>query len=319
MLKRPEHDFWYTSLTPDLARIEVPMLVCASFSDHSLHSRGSFEVFRRAASRRKKLYTHRDGKWCAYYSEDAAQARLRFFDCTLKGLDNGWDDEPAIRLAITEAGPDPVAIVHEASWPPEDLVWRKLQLDARSRTMTEAAAPLDTASVGFDAARGVVSFSWIVPDALDVIGPMALLLNVEITGAEDVLLFAGARKFRSDHVRRIIRLSGDMVSKGWQRAAHRELDADRSTPEQPVHRHGRAEPLMPGEIVPVHIAMRPHATRFRKAEELRLEIRGHWFFPDDPLRGQFPANYQSSLAGFCLLHTRRDVCSYLLIGTRSAA
>jgi predicted acyl esterase len=81
MLKRPEQDSWYGSLTPDLARIEVPMLVCASFSDHSLHSRGSFEVFRRAGSTRKKLYTHRDGKWCAYYSDDAAQARLRFFDC----------------------------------------------------------------------------------------------------------------------------------------------------------------------------------------------------------------------------------------------
>jgi predicted acyl esterase len=322
MLKRPERDLWYESLTPDLARIEVPMLVCASFSDHSLHSRGSFEVFRRAGSMRKKLYTHRDGKWCAYYSDDAAQARLRFFDCTLKGLDNGWDEEPAVRLAITEAGPNPVAIVHEASWPPENLVWRKLQLDVRSGAITEAAAPLDTASGGFDAARGVVAFTWIVPEALDVIGPMALLLNVEMKGAEDVLLFVGARKFRSGMETKFegsYGFSGDMVSKGWQRAAHRELNADLSTPEQPVHRHDRAEPLMPGEIVPVHIAMRPHATRFRKGDELRLEIRGHWFFPDDSLRGQFPANYQSTSAGFCLLHTGRDACSYLLIGTRSAA
>jgi hypothetical protein len=29
------------------------MLVCASFSDHLLHTHGSFEVFRRAGSRQK--------------------------------------------------------------------------------------------------------------------------------------------------------------------------------------------------------------------------------------------------------------------------
>jgi predicted acyl esterase len=240
----------------------------------------------------------------------------------LKGLDNGWDDEPAVRLAITEAGPDPVAIVAEASWPPGDLVERKLQLDARSGAMTEAGAPLDAASVGFDAARGVVAFTWIIPEALDVIGPMALLLHVEMKGAEDVLLFAGARKIRSGieiTFEGSYGFSGDMVSKEWQRAAHRELDAGLSTLEQPVHRRRRAEALVPGEVVPVHIAMRPHATRFRKGDELRLEIRGHWFFPDDPLRGQFPANYQASPAGFCLLHTGRDASSYLLMGTRSAA
>jgi putative CocE/NonD family hydrolase len=321
MLKRPERDAWYASLTPDLARIEVPMLVCASFSDHCLHSRGSFEVFRRAGSRRKKLYTHRDGKWCAYYSQDAAQARKRFFDCTLKGLDNGWDDAPAIRLAIMEAGPDPVAIVHETAWPPENLIWRKLELDARSGVMAEARAPLQNASVGFDAARGIVAFNWTVPEDMDVIGPMALLLQVEMQGADDVFLFAGARKIRSGVETTFegsYGFSGDMASKGWQRAAHRAFDVDLSTPEQQVHRHSYAEPLRPGEIVPVHIAMRPHATRFRKGEELRLEIRGHWFYPDDPLRGQFPAKYQPNATGFCYLHTGPAACSHLLIGTRAA-
>jgi predicted acyl esterase len=321
MLKRPERDSWYASHTPDLARIEVPMLVCASFSDHSLHTRGSFEAFRRAGSKRKKLYTHRDGKWCAYYGDDATRARLRFFDCTLKGLDNGWDQEPAVRLAITEAGPDPVAIVQEASWPPQDLVGRTLRLDARTGHMTEDGAPLDPASAGFDVTRGVVSFTWTIPEALDVIGPMALLLHVQMRGADDVLLFARVRKMRSGSetvFEGSYGCSGDVVSKGWQRAAHRELDPDLSSPEQPVHSHRRAEPLLPGEIVPVHIALRPHATRFRKGDELRLEIRGHWPVSDDPRFKPFPADYQSSPAGFCVLSTGPDACSSLLIGTRPA-
>jgi predicted acyl esterase len=38
-------DFW-RSLVPELAAIEVPMLVCGSFSDNNLHSRGSMRAFR---------------------------------------------------------------------------------------------------------------------------------------------------------------------------------------------------------------------------------------------------------------------------------
>jgi putative CocE/NonD family hydrolase len=319
IVARPERDDWYESLTPDLERIEVPMLVCASFSDHSLHSRGSFEVFRRAGSHCKKVYTHRDGKWCAYYGAEATQARLCFFERTLKGLDNGWDDEPAVRLAITEAGPDPVAVVHETSWPPADLVWHKLRLETRLGVLTDQPTPVAAGSVGFDAARGILSLHWTVPEDLDVIGPMALLLHVELKGADDVFLYAGVRKIRQG-IETVFEgsygFAGDMVSKGWQRAAHRELDPGLSTETQPVHRHRKAELLSPGEIVPVHVALRPHATRFRRDDELRLEIRGHWFYPVDPLRGQFPADYQPNATGHCIVHTGGIHDSHLLIGTR---
>ena len=48
--------------------IEVPALVCGSFSDHNLHSQGSINGFRRVASAHKWLYTHRGPKWATYYS-----------------------------------------------------------------------------------------------------------------------------------------------------------------------------------------------------------------------------------------------------------
>ncbi len=157
IVQHPDRDAWYASLTPELERIEVPLLVCASFSDHSLHTRGSFEVFHRAGSVRKWLYTHRDGKWCAYYGHDATRTRIRFFDHTLKGLDNGWASEPAVRLAITDAGPEPVAVVREKTWPPSGLTWRKLWLDAQSSTITDVAAPAQTASQSFDTRSGTAS------------------------------------------------------------------------------------------------------------------------------------------------------------------
>ena len=64
------------------------------------------------------------------------------------------------------------------------------------------------------------------------------------------------------------------VALGWIRASHRELDALRSSPGQPVLAHRRALPLGAGEIVPLEIEILPSGTLFRAGETLRLVIQG---------------------------------------------
>lgn len=49
-LDHPLRDQWWADRTPELERIEVPTLVCGSFSDQQLHSRGSFRAFERVNS-----------------------------------------------------------------------------------------------------------------------------------------------------------------------------------------------------------------------------------------------------------------------------
>jgi predicted acyl esterase len=322
VVERSQRDEWYRSITPDLERIEVPMLVCGSFSDHCLHSRGSFEAFRRAGSARKWLYTHRDGKWCAYYSDDATLTRKRFFDHMLKGLDNGWSSEPAVRLAISDGGAEPAEIVHESSWPPTDVVEQTLRLDARTGSLLLESRPPTHATIMFDTRRAKAIFAWTLPADIDVIGPMALHLFVELHGAEDTFLFANVRKIRAGREMTFegsYGFCGDSVSKGWQRAAHRELDRELSTPQQPVHLHERVEPLRAGEIAHVQIALLPHATRFRRGDLLRVDIRGTWPVARDPFRGQFPAGYERSPKASCTLHTGGPFDAYLLVGTRAYA
>ncbi|HET9691246.1 MAG TPA: CocE/NonD family hydrolase [Acidimicrobiales bacterium] len=159
LVAHPERDRFYEDLTPDLAAITVPMLVCGSFSDHNLHARGSFEAFRRAGSTEKWLYTHRSGKWSQYYGADATETRAAFFDHYLRGVDNGWQRRPAVRLAIHERGPDPVAVLEEPAWPPPDLEWA-------TRFLTPGglcADPGPSSSVAYaNAGEGAV-FEWTLP------------------------------------------------------------------------------------------------------------------------------------------------------------
>jgi predicted acyl esterase len=312
---RPLVDDWWESLRPDLERIDVPALICASFSDHRLHSRGSFEAWRRIGSRHKWLYTHRGGKWAVYYSADAAAVRERFFDWALKGLDNGWPDQPPVRLEIRDRGDRVAAIQDIPHFPPADLGWRSLALDATTMLMTRN--PPGSPGVVQVRRRRAARFRWTVPDELDLVGPASVRLHVEIPAGGDTHLFAGIRKI---HAGKEVTFEGsfgferDLVSTGLLVASARQADPALSpSAAQPVHAFRHARPLHPGEVTPVDIALLPTATRFQAGDHLVLEIATRWFFPRNPLTGQFPTWYATGQQTTIHLHTGPTAPATLLL------
>ena len=297
------HDGWWAARTPDLERIEVPILVCGSFSDQQLHSRGSFRAFERAGSQQRWLYTHRGGKWAEYYSEEALAFQRRFFDHFLKGEQNGMPEVPPVRLEVREDRDTIHAVRAEPSWPLPQTRWTDLYLGADGRLSDAPVAGSGT--VCFDTSTGRAGFTWEMPEDTEVTGPMALRMFLEARGAEDVYLFVGVQKLRAG---RVVPFEGsygygfDRVTTGWLKASLRKLDSTRSTPWRPVHTYDEFQPLRPGEVVPVDIALSPSGTYFRKGEQMRLDVQGHWFSTRNPLFGQAPAAYEDGPQGSCLLH-----------------
>ena len=302
-LAHPLHDDWWAARMPNLAQITVPILICGSFSDHCLHSRGAFRAFERVGSRQRWLYTHRGGKWSTYYSEDALRFQRRFFDHFLKGVANGMQQAPPVRLEV-RADRDTIHEVRgEPSWPLPTTHWTALMLHPDGRLAPTAAVRPD--ALAFDTRHGCARFRWASPEDLELTGPMALRLHIEARGASDVHLFVRVHKMRE---RRVVPFEGsygfgyDHLATGWLKASHRTLDAQHSTPWQPVHTHTDPQPLRPGEVVAVEIALLPSSTYFRAGEELVLEVAGCWFHPWNPLWGHFPATYEPSPRGTCVLH-----------------
>jgi predicted acyl esterase len=164
--------------------------------------------------------------------------------------------------------------------------------------------------------KGRATFDWRFDTDTEVTGPMSLRLHVEVQNADDVYLFAGVWKLRGG---RVVGFQGsygfdrDLVTRGWLKASHRYSDPARSFPWLPFHPHDRHEPLQPGEIVPLDIGLLPSATQFRAGETLRLELRGRQFFPQNPVIGQFPAGYERSPRGTCVLHCGGDYPAALLL------
>ncbi|OBI73279.1 CocE/NonD family hydrolase [Mycobacterium asiaticum] len=302
-------DFW-RSIAPDLSAIEVPMLVCGSFSDNNLHSRGSIRAFTHSGASHARLYTHRGGKWATFYSDEARDEQLRFFRAVLDGAPAGR----SVRLEVREDRDTVVAVREESEWPLARTQWRALHLAGAGRLATDP--PAAAGSITFETHSRAAAFKWTVPEDIELTGPMAARLWVQLDGCEDANLFVGVEKWRNG---RHVEFEGsygygrDRVATGWQRVLLRELDAEQSKPWDPVPALNRIQPVKPGEVVAIDVALGPSATLFRAGEQLRLVVAGRWLWPRNPLIGQYPAAYPDPPRGLVTLRWGRRYNSHLLI------
>jgi uncharacterized protein len=306
-------DFW-RAMVPDLSAIEVPMLVCGSFSDNNLHSRGSMRAFTRGGSTHARLYTHRGGKWTTFYSDAALAEQLSFF----RGVLDGAPDSRSVRLEVREDRDTVTAVREEAEWPLARTRWRPLYVGGplASAGVLAAEAPTTAGSITFETRSRAATFSWTVPADIELTGPMVARLWVELDGCDDANLFVGVEKWRGG---KFVEFEGsygygrDRVATGWQRVALRSLDPDISQPWEPVPTYTEPRPVSAGEVVAVDVALGPSATLFRAGEQLRLVVGGRWLCPRNPLTGQFPAAYANSRRGRVTLHWGPRHDAHLLV------
>jgi hypothetical protein len=298
--RHPLRDQWWESLTPDLAKITVPMLVCTSFSDNNLHSGGSMRAFQDAASADRFAYMHRGAKWATFYGDDAKAAQLQFFERYLLGRD--VPKPAAVRLEVRERRDVIAAVREEAEWPLARTQWRTLHLNSGSVLTTSPGAPgIST----FDLRRGSAHYSHVFDEDTEITGPMTLRLWVSTTGTPDASLFVGVEKWAG---RRYVPFEGsygygrDRITSGRLRLSLRELDAEASTPHRPEHTFRSPQLLRAGEVVDVAIPLNSSSTLFRSGESMRLIVAGRYLEPRNPFFGHFPAHYRRSPSGTARLH-----------------
>jgi predicted acyl esterase len=316
----PEFDDFWASRTPVLERIEVPALICASFSDQALHSRGCFEGFRRIRSKHRFMYTHRGGKWSVYYSPDALALQSRFFDCFLKGEDNGMRDATPVRLEVRARGDRVHGVREESAWPPPSVRWTSLHLAPGELRAAPAAAH---ATAQFRVPEDGATFTFPVAEDMELAGPMKLRLYVELVEATDAHLFVAISKAagqpRNGAKDRELAFEGafgfgcDVVAKGSLRLAHRRTDESRGEPYRPYFPHDRVEAMRPGEVTPVDIEILPSATFFARGDALRLRVQGQWFWRRSAFLGMFPGTYAPSPKAKVVVHCGDRHDSHLLV------
>ena len=270
-------DYWATKAA-ELERIVTPAYVMASWSDHSLHTRGTLEGFRRIASEQKWLEVHGRKKWEHYHRPESVAKQIAFFDHFLKGIDNDVPSWPSVQLEVRERAYVGSYRV-EREWPPTRTEYVPLYLDAQAGTLGTSPSG-EEASARYSTSNddGHASFDFALEESLDVVGHMTLRLWVQADGADDMDLFVAIQRF--DGAGEFVpfpfyaAMDDGNVALGWLRVSHRELDERRSLSWLPWHTHAREQLLEPDEIVAVDIEIWPSGTRFEAGDTLRLVIQG---------------------------------------------
>jgi uncharacterized protein len=278
--RHPLDDAYWAAKRPELEQIEVPALVCASWSDHGLHTRGSLEGFERIGSASKWLYTHGGRKWGTFYSAEVRELQRRFFDHFLKGEPNDWETTPRVRLALRRS-----LFQHEvrtaAQWPPAEVRYEPLFLDASTGALTQDP-PGSEAVVRYDPGGGPAdraSFVRRFDHEVVLVGGMTLRLWAETSEGDDMDVFVVLRKFdasgREINFYGYNGFAGDGLAKGWLRVSHRALDSQRSRPDRPWHTHLKSQPIHSGEVVQFEIEVLASGTIFEPGTSLRVDVLGH--------------------------------------------
>jgi len=274
----PLFDAYWETKAAALERIVAPAYVVASWSDHSLHTRGTLEGFKRIASEQKWLEVHGRKKWEHYHRPESVAKQIAFFDHFLKGVDNDVPRWPRVELEVRERAYAGTYRVH-AEWPPAETRYVPLYLDASSAAL-HRSPPEHPATVRYRSTEpdGRAHFDFAIEEDVEVVGHMSLRVWVEAEEADDADLFVAIQRF--DRAGAFVpfpfyaAMDDGNVALGWLRASHRELDEARSRPWQPWHTHAREQRLEPGVPVALDVEIWPSGTHFHAGETLRLVIQG---------------------------------------------
>jgi predicted acyl esterase len=279
LLKHPLNDAWHRERSPDLSRIEVPILSAGNWGGPGVHMRGNIEGWRGAASKDKWLFMHVGTHYESFYLPEYVALQKRFFDRYLKGIDNGWDLEPKVQALVrTPTGTRPRRRADE--FPLPETQFKQLHLHAPGLSLTEQPGP--SAQVSYDAMGDGITFSTEpFSEELEIMGSLSLRVWVA-SDATDLDLFVVLRAFDPESKEVVFDGAHEPtpVTRGWLRASHRKLDEQRSLTGRPWHSHDEVWPLNPGEPTALDVEIWPTSMVFPKGYRLALTLMGKDFeFP----------------------------------------
>ncbi|HSW11612.1 MAG TPA: CocE/NonD family hydrolase [Solimonas sp.] len=297
-LARPDDDAFYRDRSPIYVadRIRVPVLLLGGWRD-GLSQRGAPEMYHALAQRsgvETRLYmdpcTH---KGCGApfapttNPPDRDDLQATMFEFLAKYL---LDAPTPARSAVRAYVQGSNRYIQDSQWPPRATRYQRLYLadGALSATRPEAETsaayfsnPLAGLSMTFDqygtvaaspyipldqrleTAQGITYRTAVLEQPLILVGPAVLSLVAKSTASD------------TDWIVKLADVHPDgteaIITNGYLRASHRELDTARSREGVPYHTHVNPTPIEPGAFLPYEVEVWP--TAYELAAGHRLQVR----------------------------------------------
>jgi hypothetical protein len=301
-LLQPEDGPFWEERRVHFDRIAAPAYVGACWGHYGLHTPGAFRSWEKLRVPKKMLLAPP-----AYLDRPLVQLQyesLRWFDYWLKGIANGIMDEPPVKVYKIGTGEWKMA----PDWPLPETRWTPFYLH-ENRTLNEHDYRTNEGSTSFeDSPWGRSAVKFYTPPMVEnteIIGPPVLNLYASTT-ATDVALFASLWRVSPDGKEKIL-------TRGWLRGSHRELDREKSKPWLPVHTHVHPQPLTPNQVYEFNLAIVPTATELKAGWRLALQISCSDDPPQDGMEGIGVGHLPSQQGARITIFHNDDCPSHLLL------
>jgi uncharacterized protein len=318
MKKYPLQNPYWADHRPPVEDIDIPAYIASSYNP--VHVHGTFDAYQRIGSKKKWLRVHNSLEWPDQYSPEGLEDLRRFFDRYLKGIHNGWEFTPKVRVSVLDPGGKDVVNRPEEDWPLPQTSYEKLYLDAT--TMRLSPAPLAAESAAryqADDRQGRAVFTYRFATDTELIGYPKMHLWVEAEGNDDVDLFVYLSKLDEDGSELLAKVLDfpNPGARGTLRVSHREVDkTDPASFYDPFLTHRSEQLLRPGEIVQVEFGIWPLGMKWHAGQQLRLVVQGFalpWM-QDESVAGSKPLFvWDTRNKGTHVIHTGGKYDSYLQI------
>ena len=317
----PDMNPYWEDKRPDFRSVRIPVYQTAGWSH--FHLPGSINAFRSCRSHFKWLRAHRDFEWPDTYDPYNLEELKRFYDRYLKGIHNGWEMMPKVRIDVMDGYDiDYQEKRPEKAWPIKRTEFKKLYLDASTKvesvetdhkkTFALATEPVDAeAKASYNPEDEELDFEWTLPEDTEITGHMNLHLFVSCDGYDDMDLFINVQKADAE---------GNWVpwytldephpgAWGKCRVSRATVDKKLSKKHSPVYTMTDTHKLEEGEVRAVDIAIVPTARVYHKGERFRVQISGRYI-----REGWFePLAWDTDNAGTHNVHTGGEYASWIEI------
>ncbi len=263
--------YWERSAYTKFEKIKIPCFLLSRWTAWSIHLPGAINAYLGINAPKKLLIMTTKGVWGFdrpwHENHDIV---LRWYDHWLKGIDTGLMREPPIKLFVQ--GKNQWRFENE--WPLARTKWSKFYL-------REDGLLSDTPPIPNEKPDSFTNIPWLESGESSPYVKYTtpkLHEDVEITGPIALYFYASLSEPDANWMVEINDIHPDgskaIISKGWLKASHRELDEKKSQPYKPYHPHTRSIPIKPGTINEYAIEIRETSNVFRSGHRIQLVIKG---------------------------------------------
>lgn len=195
---------------------------------------------------------------------------FRWYEYWLKGIDNGVMDEPSVNVFVEGSR----ELATGAQWPPRAPEHEALYLRPRGKLSTES----EPMSADYAAPDGFYQAPLTVTDDVQILSWSTPVFDTdtEMMGTGAAHIFAEIDQEDTNFILRMWDVSPtgsrQLITTGYLKATHRELDEEKTRFGDPHHPHTRRVPVEPGTINEYVIRLYPFAATFRTGHRLLAEL-----------------------------------------------